>query len=97
MIASEIVAQRKRSDAGRHPPPAAIVSMPRPVVTAMSAEAGQLAAIARPVGAFSGAQPWERSLNNFTRVARLGPTTTTRPPRLPLAPCRLDRLLRCRI
>src|SRR4051812_24995036 len=50
-IASEIVAQRKQSDADRHPPPAAIVSRPRPVVTSLGAETGQLAAIARRVGA----------------------------------------------
>ena len=42
MIASEIVAQRERSDVDRHPPPAAIVSMPRPVVTATGAETKQL-------------------------------------------------------
>src|SRR6201999_2232056 len=34
MIASEIVAQRKQSNVDPHPPPAEIVSMPRPVVSA---------------------------------------------------------------
>ena len=47
MIASEIVARREQPDVGRHPPAAAIVSVPRPAVTSMSAETGQLAAIAR--------------------------------------------------
>jgi hypothetical protein len=75
MIASEIVAQRKQSNVDRHPPLAAIVSMPRPVVTSVSAETRQLAAIARRVGTFSAAQPCERSSNNFIGVARVGPTT----------------------
>src|SRR3954469_18455719 len=78
MIASEIVAQREQSDVDRHPPLAAIISMPRPVVWSMSAETGQLAAIARRVGPFSAAQPCERSLTNFFGVARFGPTTPTR-------------------
>ena len=64
-IASEIVSQRKQSNVDRHPPLASIVSMPRPVVRSMSAETGQLAAIARRVGTFSAAQPCERNLNNF--------------------------------
>src|SRR5581483_7767958 len=34
MIASEVVAQREPSDVDRHPSPAAIVSVPRPVVRA---------------------------------------------------------------
>src|SRR5262245_28281126 len=72
MIASEIVAQRKQSDVDRHPPLAAIIPMPRPVVRSTSAETGQLAAIARRVGTFSAAQPCERSLNNFIGVARFG-------------------------
>jgi hypothetical protein len=40
MIASEIVARRKHSNVDRHTPLATIVSMPRPVVRPMSAEAG---------------------------------------------------------
>jgi hypothetical protein len=40
MIASEIVAQRKQSNVDGHPPLATIVSMPRPVVRSMGAEAG---------------------------------------------------------
>ena len=40
MIASEIVAQRKQSNVDRHPPLAAIIPMPRPVVRSMSAETG---------------------------------------------------------
>jgi hypothetical protein len=72
MIASEIVAQQKQSNVDRHPPLAAIIPMPRPVVRSMSAETGQLAAIARRVGTFSAAQPCERSLNNFIGVARFG-------------------------
>jgi hypothetical protein len=78
MIASEIVAQRKQSNVDRHPPLAAIVSMPRPVVRSMSAETGQLAAIARRVGTFSAAQPCERSLNNFIGFARFGSIRPTR-------------------
>src|SRR6516165_98021 len=71
MIASEIVAQRKQSNVDRHPPLAAIISMPRPMVRSMSAETGQLVAIARRVGTFSAAQPCERSLNNLIGVARV--------------------------
>jgi hypothetical protein len=38
MIASEIVAQRKQPDVDRHPAPATILSMLRPVVTSLSAD-----------------------------------------------------------
>jgi hypothetical protein len=46
VIASEIVARREEPDAGRYPPSASVVSNPRPVVTSMVAETGQLAPIA---------------------------------------------------
>jgi hypothetical protein len=49
MIASEIVAQRKRSDMDRHPPLAAIVSMPRPVVRAWDGKRSLVAFLIRQV------------------------------------------------
>src|SRR5215475_1609644 len=45
MIASEIVAQRKQSNVDRHPPPAAIVSMPGPVVRAWNGKRSLVAVL----------------------------------------------------
>jgi hypothetical protein len=59
MIASEIVERRERPDVDRHPPPAAIVSTPRPVGTTVRVESGRLTAFARRVGTFSGVGDFE--------------------------------------
>src|SRR6185437_11287498 len=49
MIASEIVAQREQSDVDRHPPLAAIVPMPRPVVRAWNRKRSLVAFLIRQV------------------------------------------------
>src|SRR4051794_29499261 len=49
MTASEIVAQRKPSDVDSHPPPAAIVPVPRPVVRARNGKRSLVAFLIRRV------------------------------------------------
>jgi hypothetical protein len=49
MIASEIVAQRKQSNVDRHPPLAAIVSMPGPVASAWNGKRSPVAFLIRQV------------------------------------------------